>query len=61
MATSPLLEGVGGRYFEDCNEAEVLDPVPADASHGVAAYAVDPDNAQRLWDVSLELVGGARA
>ena len=61
VATSPLLEGVGGRYFEDCNEAEVLDPVPADAAHGVAAYALDPGNARRLWDVSLELVGGARA
>lgn len=23
VATSPLLDGVGGRYFEDCNEAEV--------------------------------------
>ncbi len=22
LAASPLLEGVGGRYFEDCNEAE---------------------------------------
>ena len=22
VATSPLLDGVGGRYFEDCNEAE---------------------------------------
>ena len=61
VATSPLLEGVGGRYFEDCNEAEVLDPVPADAAHGVAAYALDPGNARRLWDVSRELVGGARA
>ena len=23
LATSPLLDGVGGRYFEDCNEAPV--------------------------------------
>jgi len=23
VATSPLLDGVGGRYFEDCNEAEL--------------------------------------
>ena len=22
LAASPLLDGVGGRYFEDCNEAE---------------------------------------
>jgi NAD(P)-dependent dehydrogenase (short-subunit alcohol dehydrogenase family) len=25
VATSPMLEGVGGRYFEDCNEARVID------------------------------------
>ena len=25
LATSPLLEGIGGRYFEDCNEAPVND------------------------------------
>src|ERR1700738_5011154 len=36
-ATSPLLEGVGGRYFEDCNEAAGIgDPGPDEAS-GVAA------------------------
>ena len=25
--------------------------------HGVAPYALDPANAERLWDVSEELVG----
>jgi NAD(P)-dependent dehydrogenase (short-subunit alcohol dehydrogenase family) len=58
LATSPQLEGIGGRYFEDCNEAEVLDPdAPSTATSGVAAYALDPDNARRLWDVSLGAVG----
>jgi NAD(P)-dependent dehydrogenase (short-subunit alcohol dehydrogenase family) len=55
LATSPLLAGVGGRYFEDCNEAEVVsgnEPVP----QGVAAYALDPDNAARLWEMSVEMV-----
>jgi NAD(P)-dependent dehydrogenase (short-subunit alcohol dehydrogenase family) len=56
VATSPQLEGIGGRYFEDCNEAGVLDPVSADAASGVAAYALDPDNAKRLWDVSQHLL-----
>ena len=27
VATTPLLDGIGGRYFEDCNEAPVLDPI----------------------------------
>jgi NAD(P)-dependent dehydrogenase (short-subunit alcohol dehydrogenase family) len=60
VATSPQLEGVGGRYFEDCNEAAVVDPVPPDfTGSGVAAYALDPGNAERLWDVSLRLLNEA--
>lgn len=52
-AARPELEGVGGRYFEDCNEARVI---TKREDSGVAAYAIDPDNARRLWDVSLELL-----
>jgi NAD(P)-dependent dehydrogenase (short-subunit alcohol dehydrogenase family) len=53
VATSPQLEGVGGRYFENCNEAELIDPAEADSSAtGVAAYALDPANAERLWELS---------
>jgi NAD(P)-dependent dehydrogenase (short-subunit alcohol dehydrogenase family) len=51
LATSPLLEGVGGRYFEDCNEAE---PVRPGIRRGVAPYALDPEKAARLWQVSLD-------
>ncbi len=51
LAASPLLDGIGGRYFEDCNEAA---DNPADGRHGVAAYALDPENASRLWQVSLD-------
>ena len=58
VATSPQIEGIGGRYFEDCNEAAVLDPAAVEtAGSGVAPYAIDPDNAKRLWEVSLELLG----
>jgi hypothetical protein len=56
-ATSPQLEGIGGRYFEDCNEATVVDPSASEFSgSGVAAYALDPGNANRLWDVSQRLL-----
>ena len=59
VATSPLLEGIGGRYFEDCNEA-----APVAAAHGdmrgVAPYALDAENAERLWEVSLRLLQEAR-
>jgi hypothetical protein len=59
LAASPLLAGIGGRYFEDCNEAPVVQRRPADFSGGVAPYALDPANAERLWSIALELIGGA--
>jgi NAD(P)-dependent dehydrogenase (short-subunit alcohol dehydrogenase family) len=54
-ATSPLLEGVSGRYFEDNNEA----PTVFDGNGwmaGVASYAQDEENADRLWDLALRLI-----
>ena len=59
LATSPGVDGIGGRYFEDCHEAEVV-PEIVDGIHGVRSYALDPDAATRLWDVSLELLRAAR-
>jgi NAD(P)-dependent dehydrogenase (short-subunit alcohol dehydrogenase family) len=56
VAAWPQLEGIGGRYFEDCNEAPVIDDPTPDTASGVAAYAVDPGNAERLWEVSLPLI-----
>ncbi len=54
-AVSPLLDGIGGRYLEDCMEAAVV-PEIINGTHGVRAYALDPSNATRLWDISLELL-----
>jgi NAD(P)-dependent dehydrogenase (short-subunit alcohol dehydrogenase family) len=51
LAVSPLLAGIGGRYFEDCNES--LPNVPG-TRRGVAAHALDPEAAARLWQVSAE-------
>ena len=56
LAASPLLAGVSGRYFFDCNEAEVVAGRTSDMS-GVAPYALDADNAARLWSVSEALLG----
>jgi hypothetical protein len=47
MATSPALDGIDGRYFNDCNEASVVDHRDADAT-GAATYPLDPANADRL-------------
>jgi NAD(P)-dependent dehydrogenase (short-subunit alcohol dehydrogenase family) len=57
LATSPLLEGIGGRYFEDCNEATTM--LKREGSRGVAPYALDPMNAERLWDVSAQMLRDA--
>jgi NAD(P)-dependent dehydrogenase (short-subunit alcohol dehydrogenase family) len=56
LATSPLLKGTGGRYFVNNQEALVAEQAPADLT-GVPAYALDPANAERLWQVSEQLVG----
>ena len=55
LAASPLLEGIGGRYFEDCQEAATVAKRPADYV-GVARYALNPENARRLWDVASNLI-----
>ena len=59
VAASPLLEGVGGRYFADCNEVPVVDTTftGPPRGFGVAPYALDPDKAKQLWEVSLDLIG----
>jgi NAD(P)-dependent dehydrogenase (short-subunit alcohol dehydrogenase family) len=56
LAASPSVDGISGRYFEDCAEADVV-PDRGDRTAGVAPYALDQDNAERLWQVSADLVG----
>ena len=58
LAVSPMLKGVGGRYFVDCNEAETVDRRTGTLG-GVARYALDPTNAERLWNVSEKLLAAA--
>ncbi|MET8837094.1 SDR family NAD(P)-dependent oxidoreductase [Micromonospora sp. NPDC004540] len=55
VAASPLVAGVGGRYFEDCQEAGPNQP---GTRTGYAPYAVDPEAAERLWEVSEEHLRG---
>ncbi|MFD3840667.1 SDR family NAD(P)-dependent oxidoreductase [Streptomyces sp. NPDC058642] len=54
-ATSPQLDGLGGVYLEDCDIAEPA--VDGDQSSGVKAWATDPEQAARLWELSAELTG----
>ena len=57
LAASPLVEGVTGCYFEDCQEAE---PFVLGLRRGVAGYALDPQKTQRLWQVSVDLIQETR-
>lgn len=55
-ATSPLLAGRGGVYCENCDIAEIV----ADDSKlqgGVRRWAIDPDVASGLWELSERLTG----
>jgi NAD(P)-dependent dehydrogenase (short-subunit alcohol dehydrogenase family) len=54
-AVGDELDGVGGLYLEDCNQA-----VPWSQErpwNGVMPHALDPDAADRLWDLSVKTVG----
>jgi NAD(P)-dependent dehydrogenase (short-subunit alcohol dehydrogenase family) len=56
LAVSPLVDGIGGRYFEDSNEVPVVSN-PKDYQSGVVAeHAVDPESAERLWHESVRLL-----
>ncbi|QSO50974.1 SDR family NAD(P)-dependent oxidoreductase [Alicyclobacillus curvatus] len=50
VATHAAINGVSGRYFEDCNEADRAVP---GIMGGIAPYALDPVAATRLWELSL--------
>ena len=52
----PRSTGIGGRYFEDCNEAAVNDDEDTVVRTGVRSYALDPEAAARLWDASLAML-----
>jgi NAD(P)-dependent dehydrogenase (short-subunit alcohol dehydrogenase family) len=54
-ATSPALDGLGGVYLEDCDIARPY--VDGGPRTGVRDWAVDPDEAARLWAFSAERTG----
>ncbi|MDX2706010.1 SDR family NAD(P)-dependent oxidoreductase [Streptomyces sp. PA03-6a] len=56
LAASPLVDGVTGRYFEDCRPAE-LQPEPTAGGTGVAAWAIDEASAERLWEDTRKELG----
>ncbi|RLQ22313.1 SDR family NAD(P)-dependent oxidoreductase [Seongchinamella sediminis] len=53
-ATAAALEGQGGLYLEDCHIAEAATP---GSDSGVEDYALDPAQAEQLWQLSESLLG----
>lgn len=59
-ATSPLLEGKPGVYCEDCDIAAPTDPESPMARYtGVDPHACSDEAAERLWELSLEMLESA--
>ncbi|NNU15669.1 SDR family NAD(P)-dependent oxidoreductase [Parvularcula sp. ZS-1/3] len=54
-ATSPMLEGHGGVYCEDCNIA-ALAPDDDQGFFGVRSWACSDDEADKLWHLSEKLL-----
>jgi NAD(P)-dependent dehydrogenase (short-subunit alcohol dehydrogenase family) len=61
-AISPELEGIGGRYLEDCAIAGGTPDVMPEGRRwppGYKPHALDPERANRLWSLSRKLTVGA--
>ena len=53
-ATAPELADQGGVYCEDCHVAEIDNE---SSNGGVRSYALDPASADRLWEISEQMIG----
>lgn len=56
-ATSPQLDGLGGVYCENCEIARIAAGDQRGAP-GVKPWAIDPEAAERLWQMSERMTGG---
>lgn len=54
-ATSPMLDDAHGLYCEDCDVSQ-LRTADSPRGFGVEGYAVDPDSAERLWELTEAMV-----
>jgi NAD(P)-dependent dehydrogenase (short-subunit alcohol dehydrogenase family) len=55
-ATSPQLNGMGGVYCANCDISPLVPGTSAETD-GVRRWAVDPNLAERLWQLSEQLCG----
>lgn len=59
METAHELDGIGGRYFEECAEARPWRPDVH--MKGVYAYVLSSENAERLCGLSEHLVSWSKS
>ncbi len=57
-ATSPMLEGRGGEYCEDCDIAQLAGPDSQGWEHA-REWITDEAKADRLWEMSEAMLAGA--
>ena len=56
-AVAPELDGVGGKYLEDCQISKLSTKEEILKNFfGYLAYSVDKENALKLWNLSLEWI-----
>lgn len=55
-AVSKDLDGTGGVYCEDCDIAQAV-TADSESHFGVWPWAVDPEQAERCWQMSEKMVG----
>lgn len=55
-ATSPVFEKDGGVYCADCDISPIV-PDDSTQTNGVRKWAVDPEAAEQLWNLSERLLG----
>lgn len=58
-AVAPELDGIGGKYLENCTIAEPMKEIelpPGQFLRGYKPYCLEPINADHLWLISEELV-----
>ena len=60
-ATSPMLDGVSGVYCENCDVAERQQEGPTARFEGVNDWAVDSDEAAKLWEFTEAAVADAKS
>lgn len=56
-AVAPELENIGGAYLENCGFSKQMSPAEIPVKlYGYATFAVNNENALKLWDISMKLI-----